>query len=72
MICSRTDNDIRKQKTWYTTYVLAPEGVVDSGRVDGHDAERNAAQVVRQPAVVGIFRVACECVVARRHGHANL
>ena len=54
------------------TYVLTPESVIDSRGVNCQKAERYAAQVVRQPAVVKIFRVTAECVIACRHGHANL
>lgn len=54
------------------TYVLAPKSIIDSGGVDGQQAEGNATQIVRQPAMIEIFRMAAERVIARRHGHTNL
>lgn len=59
-------------KGCWLTYVITPESVVDARNVNGQQAERNAAQVVGQPAVVRVLRVAAERVVARRHGHTNL
>lgn len=54
------------------TYVLAPKGVVNASGVDGKEAEGDAAQVVREPAMIGILRVAAENMIAGRHRHAYL
>ena len=43
---------------------MTPEGVINSRSVDGQKAERNAAQVVRQPAMVRIFRVTAESMIS--------
>jgi len=46
------------------SHVMTPEGVINSRSVDGQKAERNAAQVVRQPAMVRIFRVTAESMIS--------
>ncbi len=63
--------DVRLIKS-QESYVLAPKRVINPSGVDGQEAEGNATQVVREPAMVKIFRMTTESVIAGRHGHANL